>query len=396
MTLQQKTFLIFDLNPDGHHASYIKYLSQYILLNEPNVALKIVVSPAYQTKHSLIIKETISTNLEWIFVEDEKIEILNAKKNVLQKSFFEWDLFCEYCAKYKAYHAILMYFDLFQFTTIFKQNPVCDFSGILFRTTLVNYEAENWKEKINYFRKELTLKALLKNKKLKNLFCLDSFAADYIQENWRNEKAKHLADPVEVFQKNDFDKETFKAQLGIEENRKVFLVFGHLDSRKSISHILEAIAALEPNEINKICLLLAGSWDKNEREMFNQKVSQIIDIQIINIDYFIDDESIQDYFEVSDIVLALYQKHIGMSGILNRAAVAQKPVFCYDFGLMAKLVKQYELGVLIPNFDKNALKIAFENILNGNEIPINKSKMISFATQNTPISFAKTIVENCL
>ena len=184
-----------------------------------------------------------------------------------------------------------------------------------------------------------------------------------------------------------------KETLGIEENRKVFLIFGFLDSRKGIAEVMEAIGTISREKSQKGCLLIVGPWEKNERKLFDSKlveIKQVSDFQIITHNTFIKDEDIQQYFEVADYALALYNKHFGMSAIMVRAATAQKPLIAYDFGLMGKIISENELGITI----KIDLKEKIEMLLEDEKFLGNKDKMKAFAALNQAENYAKVILEH--
>ena len=262
----------------------------------------------------------------------------------------------------------------------------------MFRPTLVNYPATSWKEKLNYWRKNITLKYFVKNKSLDSLFNLDPFATDYIKENWHTDKVQFLPDPVQVYPTTKTKSEV-KERLGIDESKIVFLIFGYLDSRKGIADVMETIGKISREKSKKGCLLIVGPWEENERKLFNvqlPKIKQITDFQIVAIDTFVKDEDIQQYFKVADYALALYHQHFGMSAIMARAAAAQKPLIASNFGLMGKIVVENELGIIIEEDLKEKMEMLLEN-----EVSIgNKEKMMAFAELNQAENYARVILEH--
>ena len=266
------------------------------------------------------------------------------------------------------------------------------FWAFLCRPTLVNYPANSWIERLNYWRKNITLRYFVKNKNLDSLFNLDPFATDYILKNWNTEKVKFLPDPVQLYPTTKTKSEV-KTSLGIDESKTVFLIFGFLDSRKGIADVMKAIGKISGETSQKGCLLIVGPWEENERKLFNiqlPKIQQTTNFQIVVKDGFVKDEDIQQYFKVADYAFALYNKHFGMSAIMVRAAAAQKPLISSNFGLIGKIVVENELGITIDN----DLKEKLEMLLN-NEISIgNKEKMRAFAELNQADNYAKVILEH--
>ena len=183
-----------------------------------------------------------------------------------------------------------------------------------------------------------------------------------------------------------------KIALGIVPNRKVFLIFGFLDSRKGISEVMEAISHISIEKSSKGTLLIVGPWEESERRKFDSSIDNIMqnsDFQVIIKNEFIQDEDIQAYFEVSDYILALYAKHIGMSAIMVRAAAAQKPFLAHNFGLMGKVVIENQLGMIV----ENDLAQKMEMLLSENLAVGNKKKMKEFAELNSAENYAKIILD---
>lgn len=387
-----KNILIFEPDASGHHSGYLYHLIINFLQNDYSYKLIILVSPDFFLKHPQIIQKTLSPRVQWIKFSEKEFVEWKKPKSVFKRSVLEWDLFCQYAKKYNSVLGFFMYIDYLQLAVLTQPAPPCPISGILFRPTLVNYPANSWKERLNYWRKNITLKYFVKNKNLDSLFNLDPFATDYILKNWNTEKVKFLPDPVQLYPTTKTKSEV-KTSLGIDESKTVFLIFGFLDSRKGIADVMKAIGKISGETSQKGCLLIVGPWEEDERKLFNiqlPKIQQTTNFQIVVKDGFVKDEDIQQYFKVADYAFALYNKHFGMSAIMVRAAAAQKPLISSNFGLIGKIVVENELGITIDN----DLKEKLEMILN-NEISVgNKEKMRAFAELNQADNYAKVILEH--
>ena len=387
-----KNILIFEPDASGHHSGYLYHLIINFLQNDYSYKLIILVSPDFFLKHPQIIQKTLSPRVQWIKFSEKEFVEWKKPKSVFKRSVLEWDLFCQYAKKYNSVLGFFMYIDYLQLAVLTQPAPPCLISGILFRPTLVNYPANSWIERLNYWRKNITLRYFVKNKNLDSLFNLDPFATDYILKNWNTEKVKFLPDPVQLYPTTKTKSEV-KTSLGIDESKTVFLIFGFLDSRKGIADVMKAIGKISGETSQKGCLLIVGPWEENERKLFNiqlPKIQQTTNFQIVVKDSFVKDEDIQQYFKVADYAFALYNKHFGMSAIMVRAAAAQKPLISSNFGLIGKIVVENELGITIDN----DLKEKLEMLLN-NEISIgNKEKMRAFAELNQADNYAKVILEH--
>lgn len=389
-----KNILIFEPDASGHHSGYLYHLIINFLSANYPYNLTVLVAPDFFEQHPQIIQETTSPKVKWLAFSDSEFSAwkITKSQSVTKRAFFEWDLLRKYIIQTNASYAFSMYIDYLQISLLTQKALPCPVSGILFRPTLVNYPAHSLKERLNTFRKNLTLKLFVKSKKLDSLFNLDPFATEYIKQNWDTNKVIFLPDPVQIYLSTKSVNE-IKKELGIEENRKVFLIFGFLDCRKGISEVMDAVGEISKEKSQKGTLLIVGPWEESERIKFDKKLKEIkgvSDFQIITKNTFIADHDIQPYFEVSDYILALYDKHIGMSAITVRSAAAQKPLLTYDFGLMGKMVTENELGLIV----NNDLTEKIEMLLT-QEVKIgNKQKMKQYADLNRAENYAKVILDN--
>lgn len=387
-----KNILIFEPDASGHHPGYLYHLIINFLQNDYSYKLNVLVSPDFFEKHPQILQNTISPRVHWIKFSDVEFLAWQKPKSVFKRSVFEWQLLCQYAEQYNSVLAFFMYIDYLQLAILTQSSPPCPISGILFRPTVVNYESTSWKEKLNYLRKNTILKLFVKNKNLDSLFNLDPYATQFMEKNWHTNHVKFLPDPVQVYPSNRTPSEV-KKTLGIEANRKVFLIFGYLDSRKGITDVMEAISTISREKSQKGCLLIVGPWEENERRLFEiqlPKIQKNTNFQIVIKDTFIKDEEIQQYFKVADFALALYYKHFGMSAIMVRAAAAQKPLIAHNFGLMGKIISENELGIIV----NNDLKEKVEMLLENETFIGNKDKMKAFADLNQAENYAKVILEH--
>ena len=388
-----RNILLFEPDSSGHHPGYLYHLIIHFLENDYPFNLVVLVAPDFFEKHPQIIQKTLSPRVKWLEFSDAEFKNWQVikSKSVTKRSFFEWELLRKYIVETKSIYVFLMYIDYLQVAMLTQKTLPCPVSGILFRPTLVNYPSHSVKEMVNSWRKNLTLKYFVKTKSLDSLFSLDFFATKYIQQNWQTNKVTFLPDPVQVYQ-SSMSVDKLKIELGIEPNRKVFLIFGFLDSRKGISEVMEAISHISREKSSKGTLLIVGPWEESERNKFDETIDNILqysDFQIIIKNKFVQDEDIQSYFEVSDFILALYAKHIGMSAIMVRAAAAQKPCLTHNFGLMGKIVIENQLGMIVENdLAKKMEMLLSENILIGNN-----KKMREFAELNSAENYAKVILQ---
>jgi glycosyltransferase involved in cell wall biosynthesis len=168
-----------------------------------------------------------------------------------------------------------------------------------------------------------------------------------------------------------------------------------LSDRKGLSKLLSAIALLSPIDCQKLCLLMVGPIAKESQPLIRHQVSHLSDglpVQLIVRDQFVTDSQIQPYFQLADVVLAPYQRHVGMSAILVRAATAQKPVLSCNYGLMGELTHRHSLGLAVDAEQPKQIANGLRQFLRADPNTFcDRQKMQQWASQNTAEKFASTI-----
>lgn len=401
--------VLFDLCVDGHHASYIQHLIEHWAPKSKTHELTIIVSKTFVQRYSDVVQlaQNSADHLKLISITEEEEKALQSTTSFYRRTlraFQEWRILQKYTSRLKATHCLLLYFDTCQIPLALGAKSPCPFSGIYFRPTF-HYEkftshSPTLKDKFQQLREKATLSLILRNPQLKNLLCLDPFIADYVSQFKTRTKFLTLSDPVQIPSVNQTGNvERLKTQLKIQPHRKVFLLFGLLNQRKGIFQLLEAIRTLPKELCQNLCLVLAGqigSEDTNSVKQQSVLLEQSLPIQIVTQHGFIPEQDVSIYFQMADIVLAPYQRHVGMSGILLQAAAAKKPVLSSDYGLMGELVRQHQLGLAIDSTQPSEIAQGLTQFLLKPPTEFcNFNKMSQFAAQNSPERFAETIFK-CL
>lgn len=406
----QDRFMIFDLDARGHHPGYIQHLVKYWCENDLPGHLDVLVSQVFIQRHPHIVALAEQRpNIRFVSIttsEQAKLvssdDLASSFKGRIIRAFQEWKIIRKYAISLGTTHIFLMYLDRVLLRMAVGAKLPCAMSVIYFRPILhyaffPNYSLEG-KEGFWQWRDRVCLARFLPLSKLQTVFCLDQFAVDYINQVYNTNKAVHLADPVQRYNHTDADAEALRIQLGIEPGRSVFLMFGALENdRKGLKETLEAIEQLPPALCRRMTILLAGTITGEAREQLEARIAEVMrsrPIQIVTQFGFVPDEAIHPYFQISDVVLVPYQRHIGMSAILVRAAAAQKPVLASDFGVIGELTRQYQLGLTVDASSPEEIGQAMMRFLL--EIPgelCNPVKQKQFADHNTAQQFAGQIFQ---
>lgn len=404
--MQNRKIMLFDLSVGGHHPTYIRYLIQYWHQEQRPEQLSIVVIPKFLTEHADVVelaKFYDSKKINFVAISSEEESLINSRKTRIQRAFRnfrEWKILCKYATQLNVDHCLILYFDTCQQPLTLGLSSPCRFSGIYFRPTLHYSQLKNAQDrdhnKSSNWLEKLTVSRVLGHPKLQTLFCLDPIAVKYLNHQFKTAaKVIHLPDPVEPFPPSSLSSSEIREHLGIQPNRKVFLLFGALTERKGVHQLLEAISQLPAQLCEQICLLLVGNLTSRIETQFKsqiQAVCQAKPVQILGNYEYIPDSAIPNYFQVADVILAPYQRHVGMSGILLLAAAAEKPLLSSDYGLMGELVQRYELGLIVDSTQPGEIAKGLTQLMQSSlQSFCNPEKMKQFVQENSAQKFSEII-----
>ncbi|MGB0383256.1 MAG: glycosyltransferase family 4 protein [Ardenticatenaceae bacterium] len=433
VTHQPNHLMLFDLEIGGHHAGYIRHLLHYASRScvrcsskrdsvpfptslrpkegcgysaSDNIEkISVVVSPEFLRKHLDVVNDTTSAaNIEWVAISEAELNWYHLNLGSLAKrAWAEWRLFCDYAKNLRVNHALIMYVDRFQLPLALQLPAPCDLSGIYFRPTFHYNHFPSYQpsfgDRVRAWRQALLWRLACRHPRLKVLFSLDPLAVEPLQRLGRT-KVVHLPDPVECYGQETASRTTNKLrdELGIESGRRVFLLFGMLDERKGIYQLLDAITHLPVSKLTQFSLLLVGPLAQADEPPIKAKMASISRsgaVQIILHNQFITDEQIQPYFKLADVILAPYQRHVGMSAILVRAAAAGKPLLASDYGLMGELVRKRSLGMTVDSTQASEIAKGVSAFLAGEPREMFDSESAAqFARENEAERFARVVWGN--
>lgn len=395
------TILIFDLEVGGHHPGYLRHLLRY--WSDINVHLIFVVSPAFAERHKDVVATETEAEVTWKPITQHEIGWYTAsRRSLIRRAWIEWQLYYRYAQKLQPDQGLIMYIDRFQLPMALRFPLPCSTSGIFFRPKFhyQQFVDHPWTcgEQLRVWREQWLWCSALCHTQLKTLFSLDPLAVEPLRTLGGNTQIIPLPDPVEFdVQPSDAIIE-LRQELGLDPARKVLLLFGVIDQRKGIYQVLEALQQLTAAQQAKLTLLLVGRLAEADRATVLASIAalqQNSSLQIIIQDRFVHDKEIQRYFAVADIILALYQRHVGSSGILLQAAAAGKPVLASNYGLMGELVRQHQLGAVIDSTNSAQIAEAMRKFLKGDPIQsFDCESATQFAQTNSVQRFTEVIWTN--
>lgn len=401
--------MLFDLSVRGHHPAYIQHLIQYFLAASVPGRLVIVVSPRFFEEHQAVValaQELAPKRVQFQAITQAEANRLGQRKTKLQRwrgAFQEWQLLLKYARALRASHCLALYFDTCLRPLALSPPLPCPISGIYFRPTF-HYLAlphsaarsRGAKDQLQRLWEQGVWRLVGRRSQLHTVFSLDPFAVPQLNRWLGEATAVHLPDPVVLAPTTVQRVAPLRAQLGLDPKRRVALMFGALTPRKGVRQLLAAIAQLAPPEAQKLCLLLVG--ESNMTAALNQQIAEItqrLPVQVVCHYEFVPEADVSAYFQLADIVLAPYQRHVGMSGILLQAAVAEKPVLSTDYGLMGELVHRYRLGLAVDSTCPAAIAQGLRQMLiQPLEALGDRAQMQTWATENSATRFAQVIFQS--
>lgn len=402
--------MVFELSIGGHYPEYIKHLICYWNEYHSESHLDILVSPLFLQQHFDVVNLVKELNLHNVkftaitTVESASLKPFDTGINRNIRAWQEFRLMQKYAVELKCDRVFIPYIDTLQIPIILNRSLSFTYSGIYFRPSFYYQEFSNYRlsgrDRLQQWREKLALSLLLRKPQLKTLFCLDPLAIEQINKLSKKPKAIYVPDPVQIQVNSSANVEQLKSSLEIEESRQVYLLFGAMGKRKGLDKLLESITLLPRNLCHQVCILLVGKMPDDLRQKYLDAIERLtndLPVQIIIRDRYIPEVEIQSYFQLADVILAPYQRHVGMSGIINRAAVARKPVLASDYGLMGEITRRYKLGLAVDSTKATEITSGLIKFLTeSSDIYCDFNLMEQYAARNTPKQFARTIFKQIL
>ena len=144
-----------------------------------------------------------------------------------------------------------------------------------------------------------------------------------------------------------------RVQLGLPQDRIVLLFFGELRENKGPDVLLEAVHSL-PAEV--LVLFAGASMGSFARDWEQEVRIHDLDGQVRLDLGHVPDELVSVYIQAADAIVLPYRRSfLGVSGVLQWAAAARKPVITTDVGELGDLVTRYRLGLVVEPEDPKRL-----------------------------------------
>lgn len=378
--------LLFDTITDGHHPDYLIHLIGFYS-GQKDVELFVATGESFKTQFDARQKAEDNQwgeNVIFLGIPTDKIKSIHSK-SIYLRSVIEWNLLVKTAKEIKATHTLLMYFDYYQLGILVGKKAPCPVSAIYFRPNFL----ENDKGIYPQIKKWM-LSKVLKSGQIQNLFCLVHSLVPYMNELKTQTNSIAICDPVKQFRLSNPEITEFRNRYKIPTEKKIFLNFGYLDDRKGMEVFIAACATLPKEALAKICLLLAGPVPEYYEKIIEAKLAQVPALEVIRCYGYLPAREVQICFEISDVVLILYQDFLNMSSVLIRSAMANKPVFATNSGMIGALVLKNNVGLTVDaTLVSEVAKELSKTIKNG--ISYSEDHLMRLAEENSLNSFLSTI-----
>lgn len=341
-----KRYLIHSGFIGGHQLEYLHHLYMGALQNRDNDYI-FAVPPKFD-KDSKSLYWPTAENIRIItYYEQEK----KRSRKGLSSAFRNAKLLGKLVKQYKADEVVVIsLMEYMPFLPLFVKGHV-RVSGILYRIYLYDWKNETLSKRIV---DSIIYTIFSQCKVFEKIYTLnDSSAALYLNRFFNSNKFRYLPDPVPVLP--NYKGKSIREELGIPEQNVVLLHPGGMLPYKGTLNILKALIGLDKKYCDKITVIFAGRASSIQPD-FGVYLSIIREkLQAFYYEGYIPFEKMADFFATSDFVLIPYTTNNKSSGIVGNAAYYQKPVVVAKGGVIGKMVKRWNLGILLENHSVDSI-----------------------------------------
>lgn len=324
--------------------------------------------------------------INWKDAENIKIEYLKESEqdscqcgNAILKAWNKSQIVAKKAKKYKADRVLLTTLMEFMPFLLFLLPASCVLTGIIYRIFLRDDKMSGirlWLEKFRFL--------LMSKFHRKAIYYIlnDKGSVQKLNDIYNTSKFRFLPDPIPDINNNEVH--DIRDELGIKEDKYVYLHFGGLTERKGTLEILKAILMADSDVLADRCFIFAGKiYDDIKEKFYNllEKARQKTDILVF--DEFCQYGFLYNLCQTCDCILIPYKMVNLSSGILGYAAVFNKPVIAPDKGLIGDIVRDHGLGINLKDVTADGISKAFK------VQPTNKNN--NYAISNSVDNFINTL-----
>jgi glycosyltransferase involved in cell wall biosynthesis len=347
--------LIYDRDVSGHHLDYLQFLVEYLKRMPESVRQQYVFVLNEEAQKRFANDQA---EIRFHFIAAPQLAEFLQHTNVLRRAAAEMKFLKKLLDEYDAKRLIFMHIDAFQFELgrLSLRRKNIKLSGLMFLPFRKYYEDDSTLSAVlrrewRGWRKGMQMRWMLRNRQIERMFFLNDKQGveDYTKRF--GPYFEYLPDPIELRTFENTPLETLRHKYSIPDGRKVFLIYGHLSSRKNIPNILLALRRLTVPQREQLCILISGEPEKGYETTLQTALSEAKlkcpEVMFVEHIRFFDPADTHDVFRIADVVLVPYINFFSSSNILGLAAKHNKPLIASKLGIMGVLVHQYQLGTTV-------------------------------------------------
>ncbi|WP_434530795.1 glycosyltransferase [Haloarcula sp. NS06] len=238
----------------------------------------------------------------------------------------------------------------------------------------------------------ISLRGCLASDMIDNVFVHSDKAHSYINKvGNQSTSCTVVPDPLELWTEES-NKKNLRNELGIPTEGPMFLFFGQTRYEKGPDILLDACSRYEGPPCT---VVLAGPpVDVDDEDVALTTTAS--NIALHSTLEFVPEEDVKSYFHAADAVVLPYRRQFGeyrTSGVFQKACAAVRPLIVSDFGELALRTNRYDLGMVFPPEDPDALadilSIAASESVHGFE----KDQMVAYARSQSYDNLAEETVD---
>ncbi len=375
--------LIADVGRGGHRHLHVHLLFEYILATDEKVleSLWFYLRPGTVEAVAKGLAPGAAIRFRARALEMERYENCGALERILAVAR---DLGAD--------HLLFLDIDPFIYELVWRSLPIA-ISGLWFRPNFHYSEAgylhEGMRQRATALVKSVVARTLCGRKAMRRIFVVDPCAAEYAARHFDSDKMRFLPDPMA------YPTKACPRAASVPRDRCVFGVVGAISRRKGILSILGALRLLTPAIQRRVELRIVGCALESERAELVGAIDRARDATLTRLSWvngFVSDEAIDLAIVQSDVLLLLYQRFIGSSGLLIRAALHGRPVVATRYGLIGAAVNRHCLGWTIDPYDQERIAQSIAQALGG-DLNYGAPAAQRFAAMHSPEHYVRGLYE---
>jgi glycosyltransferase involved in cell wall biosynthesis len=232
------------------------------------------------------------------------------------------------------------------------------------------------------------LSRLLNNRDADMVFTVDP----YLQTAFPHGRLTTICDASPPFGEIEGN---LRHDLGIAPDDIVLLLYGHIDNRKALDLLCEALA--DPRVQQNVHLLVVGAQAQNAGDILARPPAQELRAagRLHEISRFVSESEEAAAFAAADIVWVYYPNNFWGSGVMVRGGRAGKPVISTAKGVIGHTVRHQGTGVAVAEENIEGVVAAITGLATDSALRARLGTAgRNYYQDATPENFARPIVES--